>query len=280
MMFRYFVLRLACVALAGSPLLAQCYDLGSTHLYHPEGKFKEWWKDHDFRLDKSEWGDFEQFAIFAGMARKVGGSWVPFRMTRRPLYLCEPTPRPDGGLKCFGQPYDLPSPQATLRRFHPQDGEVWSLSEKGVLTYERHIQGTFQPIEDGTYDVVAALDMNTGSYTVDIKGHGVRVHRHLDPKGIELWREQPFTATARLTPVACPPTVEKVSWTPGGIVPTTTEMRAPAPCVVKLKAGSDMASAAFEFVVNPRKASSAEGCVVVHDDSPTGGVRVGNPPQY
>ena len=264
--------RLFCTLLAVSPLFAQCYDLGSTRLYQPEGRFQERWKDSDFRLDKSEWGDAQQFALFAGIARKTAAGWMPFRVTRRPLYLCEPGLRPDGGLKCYWQPYDTPTPQATLRRYHPRDEEVWTLSKEGVLKYERHQRGTFQPIESHESDTVATLDLNAGTYAVEIKIHASGVHRHLKKEGIELWREQPFKAVARLTPVACPATVDKAAWASGGREPQITEMNARAPCVVKVTklrdGGIEAIPTEFLFVLNPYGVSSPDGCVVVQEGPP------------
>jgi hypothetical protein len=245
---------------------AQCYNLGETHLYEPKGRFIERWKDSDFHLDQSEYGDVMQFAALAGTIRKTGSSWAPFRAARKIFYWCEAGVRKDGGYTCFMQPYFAPTAQATIRRSLKEDRESWTLSREGIFRYERHQVGGFTHYpSSGTFDVVATLDLNTKAYEVSIKVHAVGVHRHLNKDGIELWREQPFHAKAMLTEVACPVGAQKVALRLGQDRIEESEMTAPPPCVVKLKTKVGD-SKAFEFIFNPRKATSAQGCVVVHEE--------------
>jgi hypothetical protein len=153
------------LTLAGGLAFAQCYNLGETRLYEPNGRFIEWWKDSDFHVDNSEYGDALQFVALAGVIHKNEHGWVAFRATRKPFHLCEPGVRKDGGYTCFWQPYFPPSPQATIRPMD-SDVEVWTLSQTGILKYERHFEDKvgsghcYYPCS-GTNDIVATLDLNT-----------------------------------------------------------------------------------------------------------------------
>src|SRR2546421_9538832 len=98
------------------PVFSQCYDLGSSRVYQPQGKFIERWKDSDFRMDNDDWGDVMHFALFSGTVRKTPSGWQPYHATRKILYLCEPGVQKNGGWKCFEQRYFRPTPEAVIVR--------------------------------------------------------------------------------------------------------------------------------------------------------------------
>ena len=242
------------LALSATCASAQsCYDLNTTRLYRAEGRFKEWWKDHDFKLDKSEFGDASQFAAFSlGVIRKNGSGWEPARAARYPKTYCD-WPGPKGTSHCYTEPFDHPSKAADLRPSDSySDVETWDLSADGMVTYRRRSDVFDGPgHEHGGFQVQARLDLNTGEYAVEIHGHAVGIHRHIDPKGIELWRESPFHAVAKLTPAACPAKAAKVSLEK----PVQREITDAGPCVVR--------TGTWEFILNPRADKSPAGCVAV-----------------
>src|SRR5271170_2651170 len=99
-------------------LWSQCYDLSTTHLFQPDGRFKERWDKPlwngkpgeanfpgNFKIDQREWGkDAFHFAIFMGTIRKMESGWVPFKAQRRPHPYCDHS-GPRGSLHCWTVPY-------------------------------------------------------------------------------------------------------------------------------------------------------------------------------
>lgn len=77
-----------------------------------------------------------------------------------------------------------------------------------------------------------------------------------------------MTAQARLTPLDCPASLVKVSMVDITRRPKTVEMEGLRPCAVKVKLRVGDSPAGFEFLQNPMKAESPEGCVVVHESAP------------
>lgn len=246
---------------------AQCYDLGSSRLYQPRGKFIERWKNSDFRVDNADWGDPMQFALFSGVIRKTSSGWQPYHATRRVWYLCEPGIQPNGGWKCFEQPYFPPTPEAKSLRYPRIGSESWSLSTDGIFRYEKKEIGAMAPKGEHEKSIEGVLDLNKGQYELQMNIHAAGVHLHLKKEGIELWREQPFHAVVRLREVPCPVKVETASLRSLGIESADTAVAAAPPCVVRVRGSGSGAAvpAAPEFLLNPRGAASAEGCVLVFD---------------
>jgi hypothetical protein len=250
------------------PIVAQCYDLKLTRLYNAEGRFKEWWKDSDFRLDKSEWGDRDQFATFTlGIVRKTGSGWEPASAARHPKTYCDWT-GPKGISHCYNTPFDKIPPGAEPRPADTYtDVETWQLSRDGLLTYKHHSVVTRGPMgERGGFEGIAKLDLNTGIYSVDSHGHGIGAHQHIDPKGIELWRETPFHATAKLTSITCPAATARVSL---GENPPERELLDPGPCVVKVDQFADVSALSppklWTFVLNPQGTAAPDACILVSE---------------
>src|SRR5882724_3413806 len=86
----------------GSILWSQCYDLSSTHLYQPDGRFREQWdkpsydpkdpsdRNGNLHMDKKEYGkDVHAFALFMGTVIKTPDGWVPFVKHRTPVVYCD-----------------------------------------------------------------------------------------------------------------------------------------------------------------------------------------------
>lgn len=256
---------------AASTVYAQCYDLASSRVYQPQGRFIERWKDSDFRVDNGDWGDVMQFALFSGVVRKSASGWQPYRASRKIKYLCEPGVQPNGGWKCFGQPYFQPTPEATIIRYPRSGLETWSLSENGTFHYEKTERGALAPSGDHEMMVRATLDLNTGKYDVDMRVHAAGVHKHLKASGIELWREQPFHANVRLREVPCGVKSERVALHTGGIETPNIQSAAAPPCVVKVKEfsgqGLTVVPTKWEFLHNPVGVPVPDSCVWVFDGS-------------
>ncbi len=258
----------------GISLHSQCFDLSSTHLYQPEGRFQEWWDqpiwnaapgEGKFRLDQQEYGKHPlHFAIFMGIARKTEAGWVPFQFTRKPVPYCDHT-GPKGSLRCWLTPYQQPSAKATPNPY-PRTTESWSLSKAGLLRYLYDSAEKNPEIgSSGTENAVATLDLETGRYEMTIRGHGTGLHEWAVKGGVELWRNITFTAQAKLTPVACPATLQTVSRKVVNQRPKSEPMEGLRPCVIKLKARSGN-DPGFEFIQNPGGVTSPAGCVVVHEE--------------
>jgi hypothetical protein len=252
-----------------APVFAQCYDLKVTRLYEAEGRFKEWWKDSDFRLDKSEWGDREQFAPFTlGVVRKTASGWEPASATRHPKTYCDWS-GPKGTSRCFNPLFDKIPPGADPRPADTYvDIETWQLSHEGVLTYKHHSVVYRGPMgEHGGFESISLLDLNTGLYSVETHGHAIGVHQHIDPKGIELWRETPFHATAKLTSIACPAKIAAASL--GGENPPERELSDPGPCVVRVDQFANTSALSppkiWKFVINPQGTSVPDACILVSE---------------
>lgn len=270
------------LALSAS-LHSQCFDLSSTHLYQPDGRFQEWWDQPDwnappgagkFHLDQQEYGkDRLHFALFMGIARKTEAGWVPFQRTRKPVPFCDHS-GPKGSLFCWLTPYQQPSDKATPN-LYPRTTESWSLNKTGLL---RYVYDSSEKNPDtggsGTENAVATLDLETGRYEMVTRGHGKGIHEWAVKGGVELWRNITFTAQAKLTPVACPAPMQTISRKVVNQRPKPEPMEGLRPCVIKLKAKS-VNDAGFEFIQNPGSVTSPAGCVVVHEEPlPNDGVNL------
>jgi hypothetical protein len=260
-----------------SPVWSQCYDLTATHLFPPDGRFKESWNKPlwngkpgeanfpgNFRLDQQEYGKHAlHFAIFMGVVRKTDTGWVSFHSERQPRAYCDQS-GPRGSRFCWLPPYQQPRPDATPDPYG-RHRETWSLSSAGVLTYVMKSRSSIpEKRESGTEDATATLNLETGWYEMMIRDHGKGAHYWAIKGGVELQREITFTARARLTPVECPASLEKVSLREMRR-PRTAEPPDRRPCAVKVKSRPDQLPADFEFIQNPTNQGTPQGCIVVHE---------------
>ncbi len=259
----------------GISLHSQCFDLSSTHLYQPEGRFQEWWDqpiwnappgEGKFRLDQQEYGKHPlHFAIFAGIAKKTEAGWIPFQRERRPVAFCDQS-GPKGSRHCWLTPYEQPSQNAT-RDPYQRMSEAWSLTKAGLLRYVYGSTASGDPNGTrGTEDAVATLNLETGRYEMVIRDHGKGIHEWAVEGGVELWRNITFSAQAKLTPAACPASMEKVSARIVNQRPKTEQMEGLRPCVIKVKPKGSGSDPGYEFIQNPASATSPQGCVVVHEE--------------
>lgn len=261
------------LALAGAALHSQCFDLSSTHLYRPEGRFREWWDqpiwnappgEGKFRLDQQEYGKHPlHFALFIGIVKKTEAGWIPFTRERRPVAVCDHS-GPRGSRHCWLTPYEKPSPDAVPNPYDHQF-ETWSMTQAGIVQYVQRARVKDPSGQSETEDSVATLNLETGHYEMAIRDHGKGIHEWAVKGGVELWRNVTFTAQAKLTPVDCPASLEAVSVRPAARRPKATEMEGLRPCVIKVKSKPGELLADFEFIQNPTNAASPQGCVVVHD---------------
>jgi hypothetical protein len=254
----------------------QCYDLRSTVLVREYSRFVEHWKDSDVRFDNDGWGDMMHFApLSAGIVRKTVSGWEPLRTVRHPRHYFELAA--NGGVRGYLSPYVTPPAAASLRR-GVEDIETWAITREGILTYTRRYISPLGPRnESGEHQTDGTFDLNSGRYEVVFKDHMVGVHRHIKKEGVELWRENPFRAKATLRQVPCPSAVKTVAFRIGDTADVPeTELILPPPCVVKVKEFTGQGTAAiptkWEFVLNPAKVTSYEGCVLAFENEPASSV--------
>ena len=266
---------------------AQCYDLRSTQLSDPQGRFQEWWNkpiwhakpgEGNFTVDNTTWGRAMHFAVFAvGTVRKTPHGWTAQRFSHHPERWCDPTPERSGVL-CYLPPYQTPPPSALIRTRMDDDLETWVISTDGTVRYERRARGIERVIEnrssyrllgnefggDIVTDVTAALDLNTGVYSFEARHHmdGAYVRRY-SGNGIKLLQIDTFQAKAKLTQVPCPVSKQNVSLSAEEAQPVL-ELNAPPFCVAKVKK-NEAGKQAWEFIQNPCNVSSADGCLVVFE---------------
>jgi hypothetical protein len=276
----------------GCSAFAQCYDLRSTQLSDPQGRFQEWWDkpiwhakpgEGNFTVDNATWGRAMHFAVFAvGTVRKTPQGWTTQRFTHHPERWCDPTPERSGVL-CYLPPYQTPPPSATIRAKVDDDIETWLISKDGTVRYERHGRGVERMIEnhssyrllpnefgsDSTTNVSATLDLSSGAYAFEERHrtYGAYIRRY-PGSGVNLVQIDTFRAKAKLTEVPCPVSTQKVSLNPEEIQPVV-ELNAPPFCVVKVKKNG-AGKQALEFVQNPGSVSSADGCLVVFEGGTAG----------
>lgn len=189
---------LGCAGALGSSLWGQCYDLATTHLYQPDGRFQEQWDKPlwngkpgeanwpgNFRLDQKEYGkDYLDFAIFIGTVRKTEAGWVPFKTERQPQNFCNHS-GPRGSLFCWTTPYQTPGAQATLNPYSHLS-ETWTLTRAGKLTYVMRGRAAIPHANSGVVeDAVATLDLNTGRYEMIHRDHDKGVHDWAVKGGVE-----------------------------------------------------------------------------------------------
>jgi hypothetical protein len=278
------------LTLCGSAF-AQCYDLRSTQLSDPQGRFQEWWDkpiwhakpgEGNFTVDNTTWGRAMHFAVFAvGTVRKTPQGWTTQRLTHHPETWCDPTPE-RSGVFCYLPPYQIPPPSATIRAVVDEDFETWVVSTDGTVRYERHRHGVVRMIENrssyrvlpdefGYYtatDVVATIDLNRGVYVYEEHSHGAGAYiRRYPGTGVKIRTIDTFRAQAKLTQVPCPVSTQGVALS-AGEVPSVVELNGAPLCVVKVsKSGShDPApKQLWEFVQNAENVPSWEGCLVVFE---------------
>lgn len=259
----------------GVSLHSQCFDLSSTHLYQPEGRFQEWWDRAiwdapagagKFRLDQQEYGKHPlHFAIFMGIAKKMEAGWLPFKRERRPIAVCDHS-GPKSSLHCWLTPYETPSHDA-VRDAYDNASEVWSLTKAGVLRYVYESISRGNPNgNSGTEYAVATLNLETGRYEMAIHGHGKGLYEWKVKGGLELWRDITFSAQAKLIAATCPASLETVSTRVVNQQPQTEPMEGLRPCVIKVKPKGSGSDPGYEFIQNPASATSPQGCVVVHEE--------------
>lgn len=237
---------LGCALAVGSSLRGQCYDLATTHMYEPDGRFREQWDKPSWdpadpkdangnaHFDKKEYGkDALAFALFMGIVRKTPEGWLPFQRSREPKVYCDHSGQRGSG-HCWLTPYETPGSQATLDPYNHMS-ETWTLTKAGILTYVMRSRAAIPRLESGMEEAVAKLDLNTGRYEWTRHGHGKGLHGWAIKGGVELWRNQTMTAQARLTPVDCAASLVKVSMGDVTRRAKTTEMEGLRPCAVKVK---------------------------------------------
>ena len=257
-----------------STVRSQCFDLTSTHLYQVNGRFQEWWDkpiwnakpgEGNFHVDDSGPAHFStDLALFAvGEVRKTEKGWIPFRKSRVHEVWCDETPERSAGL-CYAPPYTIPPPSAHRIGRWELNLETWSLDRNGLLRYTHQTRGE-SPF-DHTYTLgpnifEAVLDLNTGAYSALNQGHAGGMYKRRIPEGVEMRRKETGSAKAKLQPVTCSATLQKVGLRSDGVV--ADEAMNPIPfCVVKVKSEP---TGGFEFVQNPLNLTSPQGCVAVHE---------------
>ncbi|SPF42509.1 exported hypothetical protein [Candidatus Sulfopaludibacter sp. SbA4] len=284
MRLNYWAL-LGCALAVGSSLRGQCYDLATTHMYEPDGRFREQWDKPSWdpadpkdangnaHFDKKEYGkDALAFALFMGIVQKTPQGWLPFQRSREPKVYCDHS-GPRGSLFCWMTPYQTPSAQATFNPNSHQT-ETWSLTGEGVLKYVMRGHAEDPYGGHGGGEAVATLDLETGRYSMVNRSHGKGQHGWAIKGGVDLWREYTFTALVKLSPTACPATLKPVSLDDLTRRPKRVDTEGLRPCAVKMKVKSGDSPASFEFLQNPMNGASAEGCVVVYEGPMPGDVRV------
>jgi len=270
-------LRFLC-GLAGlsSSVYAQCYDLTSIHLYELKGRFQERWDkpiwdakpgEGNFHLDESPWlGGLQEFVVFSiGQVQKTPSGWVTFKRTRVPEHRCAVIPERSSLGMCYWLPYETPPTNARPVPALELDQETWSLGRDGILRYSHRTRGesVFDHSRDQGSSFEATLDLNTGVFMAIAHGNSKGHYKKRIPEGVELWRDTILSAKAELIPQSCSASVKKASFDSGRGV--REEEAHPVPiCVVRTKSGGNKQNP-FEFIVNPKHATSPEGCVVAHE---------------
>jgi hypothetical protein len=259
----------------GISLHSQCFDLSSTHLYQPEGRFQEWWDrpiwnaapgEGKFRLDQQEYGKHPlHFAIFMGIAKKTEAGWIPFKRERQPLAFCDHS-GPKGSNHCWLTPYETPS-HAAVPDAYDHASEVWSLTKAGLLRYVYESTASGNPNgTSGIEHAVATLNLETGRYEMVIQNHDKGVYEWAVKGGLELWRNITFSAQAKLITATCPASLETISSRVVNHAPKMEQMEGLRPCVIKVIPKGTGSDPGFEFIQNPGSATSPQGCVVVHEE--------------
>jgi hypothetical protein len=294
MVRRCFVSYFASLLLA-SVAFSQCYDLRSTRLYEPQGRYQEWWDKplwngesgtENFHIDEPGWGRSLHFALFdLGIVRKTPQGWIPHSASRLMDEWCDPTPE-RSGVFCYVKPYQTPSPKAKIHIIR-NVREHWSVSRDGIVSYRFHDEDEipvkvengsdykFIPNElglGGTDENDATLDLNTGVYKFEAHGHmaGAFIRRY-PGTGVNLWRIDTFHAEAVLHKIPCPASLTDTVLIPEMLanVPSELEMKATPNCIVKMnqtqKNAKGQSRELWEFIQNIDQVSSPEKCIQVFD---------------
>jgi hypothetical protein len=273
----------------------QCYDLRSTRLYEPQGRYQEWWDKplwtgetgtENFHVDEPGWGRALHFALFdIGIIRKTPQGWIPYRTSRLVDQWCDPTPE-RSGMFCYLKPYQTPSPQAKIHIVR-NVREHWSLSRDGIVTYRFHDEDEipvrienrsdykFIPNEfglGGTDENDAKLDLNTGNYKFEAHGHmaGAFIRRY-PGTGVKVWRIDTFHAEAILREVPCPASLADIALMSEMLTktPPELEMKVTPACIVKMdqtqENANDKPRELWEFIQNIDQVTSPEKCIQVFD---------------
>jgi hypothetical protein len=264
------------LVLLGGSAMAQCYDLTSAQIRDVKGRFQEHWDkpiwdakpgEGNFRLDEAPWfGGVPEFQLFAiGRVEKTDSGWAPFTKSRVPESWCEVGgPARNSYWHCVEAPYEAVPPGAILAPPVEYDRETWSLTPDGLLRFTRRTHGN-SPIDQAvslgdTLDAV--LNLNTGAYSVIAHGHSKGHYTKRIPAGVELWRDTDFSARVTIPSEPCPAPVRRVA------LLYDSEKAQPVPiCVARMKPAG--VSPPVEFVLNPRKVNSPQGCVQVDDNRPS-----------
>lgn len=270
---------------------SQCYDLRSTQLFEPIGRFQEWWDkplwggqsgNENFHIDESSWGGALHFAIFeVGIIRKAPQGWVPYRAVRQHDAWCDPTPERSGVL-CYSTHYQKIPPQAKIHTI-TDGGEIWSVDSDGIVHYRFHDdRGVPAKVENGsTYKLLphefgldgkdetdATLDLSTGKYKFESHQYLNGAYpRRYPGTGVKLWRIDTFQAKAKLQEIECPTSMQNVNFTDESKEPLPVEMKSPPVCVATIKEtkkdGDVVVPIAWDFIQNPQEVLSPEGCIKV-----------------
>jgi len=267
---------------------SQCYDLRSTHLYEPQGRYSERWNkplwtgengNENFHVDDESWGRVLQFALFdIGIVQKTSKGWIQYRAVRREDRWCDPSPQ-RSGMFCYMQPYQKIPPEATIHTVMDVV-ERWSVSKDGIVHYQYHDdRGVPSRVEnrsnyqllpnefgfDGKDQTDATLDLNTGNYQFDSHQYfnGAYIRRY-PGTGVKLWRTDTFHATAQLREIPCPASLIKVDLE-SSIDPPEVELKTVEACVVKVKRSDGKNEDAWEFIQNVKGVSSSESCIQIFE---------------
>jgi hypothetical protein len=274
---------------------SQCYDLRSTRLYEPQGRFQEWWDKpawdgttgtENVRFDEPTWGRPFHFALFEiGTVRKTPQGWIQYRSTRNEEVWCDPTPK-RSGLLCYSPPYQTPPPTAKIHTL-TYAIQNWLVDRNGIAHFTlRDDRGIPKKIEngseykllpnefgfDGTDQTEATLDLNTGAYRFESHQYfnGAYMRRY-PGTGAKFWRIDTFRAEAVLHEVPCPASLTDMAFRPEMVTeaPPELEMKATPACVVKMdqtqKDVEGQPRELWEFIQNIDQVSSPEKCIQVFD---------------
>jgi hypothetical protein len=294
MVRRCFVSFFASLLLAGVAV-SQCYDLRSTRLYEPQGRYQEWWDrpgwngetgTENAHFDEPGWGRPLHFALFEiGIVRKTPQGWVQYRATRNHESWCDPTPK-RSAIFCYSPPYQTPPPQAKIHTL-TYAVQTWAVDKNGIAHFIfRDDRGIPKKIEngtdyklipnefglDGTDQTEATLDLNTGAYRFESHGYFNGAYpRRYPGTGVKLWRIDTFHAEAVLHEIPCPASMSDAALKSEMVMnpPPEIEMKAAPACVVKMNEttpnAKDQPRQLWEFVQNIDQVSSPDKCIEVFD---------------
>jgi hypothetical protein len=268
---------------------AQCYDLTSARLYDLKGRFQERWDrpiwdakpgEGNFHLDESPWfGGTSEFVIFSiGQVQKTESGWQPFTRTKIVDQVCSMNPQ-GSDIHCSWPPYEPPDANSKRMPARPDFLEVWTLTQDGILHFTvstpkgpiplTHVDPQTDALirllnqnEDLGSTFEATLDLNNGAYSAVTRGHGRGLYRRHFPDGIELWRDTSFSGRAKFPSQTCTASMQRVALDRNITVRSETAHPIPI-CVIRARSAEPKPP--FEFILNPMKATSAQGCVIASD---------------